>query len=127
MATRFAETWNLHDMTAMAALFAEDADFVNVGGMHWKGRDQIRKEHARSHELQFKESVLTVENVSVRFLKPDVALAHIEWWMKGDRDPDGTSRPPREGVMSWVLVKRGGVWRVASSHNTNVRISAAPP
>jgi len=32
MATRFAEAWNKHDMTELASLFAEDADFVNVAG-----------------------------------------------------------------------------------------------
>jgi uncharacterized protein (TIGR02246 family) len=121
MATRFAETWNQHDMTAMAALFAEDADFVNVAGMYWKGRDQIRQEHARLHGLQFKESVLTIRSVTVRFLNPDVALAHIKWALEGDRDSDGTSRPPREGVASWVVTKRDGEWQVASSHNTNAR------
>jgi uncharacterized protein (TIGR02246 family) len=121
MATRFAETWNQHDMEALAALFSEDADFVNVPGMYWKGRDQIRQEHARLHGLQFKESVLTVRSVTVRFLRPDVALAHIKWGLEGERDSDGTSRPPREGVMSWVVMNRDGDWRVASSHNTNAR------
>jgi uncharacterized protein (TIGR02246 family) len=114
MATRFAETWNQHDMTAMATLFAEDADFVNVVGMYWKGRDQIRQEHA-------------IRSVTVRFVNPDVALAHIKWALEGDRDPDGTSRPRREGVMSWVVTKREGEWQIASSHNTNARQPAAPP
>jgi uncharacterized protein (TIGR02246 family) len=127
MATRFAETWNQHDMTAMATLFAEDADFVNVVGMYWKGRDQIRQEHARLHGLQFKESVLTIRSVTVRFLNPDVALAHIKWALEGERDSDGTSRPRREGVMSWVVTKREGEWQIASSHNTNARPASTNP
>jgi uncharacterized protein (TIGR02246 family) len=121
MATRFAETWNAHDMTAMAELFAEDADFINVAGTRWKGRRQIREEHAQLHEMQFKESVLTVQSVSVRFLKPDVAVVHVDWGMDRDRGPDGTSRPPRNGVMSWVAVRQGGEWRIISAQNTNVR------
>jgi uncharacterized protein (TIGR02246 family) len=94
--------------------------------MHWKGREQIRNEHARIHEMQMKESTLTIHAVSVRFLKPDVGLAHIEWGLQGDRDPDGTSRPPREGVTSWVVQKRGQDWLVAASHNTNIRTAGAP-
>jgi uncharacterized protein (TIGR02246 family) len=121
MATRFAETWNAHDMDAMAVLFADDADFVSVGGVHLKRRQQIRDEHATLHQMQFKGSTLTVEGVTVRFLKPDVALAHIDWRIEGDRDPDGTSRAPRTGVMSWVVVRKANEWRIASSHNTNVR------
>jgi uncharacterized protein (TIGR02246 family) len=126
MATRFAETWNAHDMDAMAALFAEDADFVNVAGMHWRGRRQIRDEHARLHELQFKNSTLTVERVTVRFLEPGVALAHIEWRLEGDRDSDGTSRPPRSGLASWVLVRKAKEWRIAASHNTDARPASTP-
>lgn len=127
MATRFAETWNAHDMEAMSALFTDDADFVNVAGMHWKGREQIRKEHARLHELQMKESTVTVRAVDVRFLKPDVALAHIEWKIEGDRDPDGTSRQPREGILSWVVTKRAGEWRIAAAQNTNLRTQGTNP
>jgi uncharacterized protein (TIGR02246 family) len=124
MAVQFAEAWNKHDMTEMVSLFAGDADFVNVGGMHWKGRDQIRNEHVHVHEMQMKDSTLTIHAVRVRFLKPDFGLAHIEWELQGDRDPDGTSRPPREGVMSWVVQKRGQNWLVASSHNTNIPAGA---
>jgi uncharacterized protein (TIGR02246 family) len=126
MATRFAETWNAHDMDAMAELFAEDADFVNVAGMRLKGKRQIRDEHAKRHEMQFKESVLSVRSVGVRFLKPDVALVQIDWRMEGDRDPDGTSRAPRTGIVSWVVLREANEWRIVSSHNTNVRPPPGP-
>ena len=39
------ESWNRHDMEAYAAQFAEDADFVNVIGMHWRGRAEIEARH----------------------------------------------------------------------------------
>jgi hypothetical protein len=34
----FADTWNRHDMSAFAALFAEDGDCVNAGGTWWQAR-----------------------------------------------------------------------------------------
>jgi hypothetical protein len=34
LVARWQESWNTHDMKAMAALLAEDADFVNVAGLH---------------------------------------------------------------------------------------------
>ena len=40
-----AESWNRHDMTAFAGAFSEDADFVNVVGMHWQGRQEIEAKH----------------------------------------------------------------------------------
>ena len=38
----FQETWNRHDMNALGALFTQDADFVNIFGTHWKGRESIQ-------------------------------------------------------------------------------------
>ncbi|HEY3170442.1 MAG TPA: SgcJ/EcaC family oxidoreductase, partial [Thermoanaerobaculia bacterium] len=55
LANRFRLAWNQHDMTAMAELFTQDADFVNVGGARFKGREKIRDEHAKLHRMQFKE------------------------------------------------------------------------
>ncbi len=37
----FVGAWNTSDMKAMDKLFCEDAEFVNVVGMHWSGRAQI--------------------------------------------------------------------------------------
>ena len=45
----FPDAWNRHDMDAIGALFAEDADFVNVTGTYWKGRESIRLNHAFTH------------------------------------------------------------------------------
>jgi uncharacterized protein (TIGR02246 family) len=126
MATRFAETWNVHDLDAMADLFSDDADFVNVAGERLHGRLRIRDVHAQRHRMQFRDSVLTIKSVVVRFLEPDIAVAHIQWDLKGDRDADGTSRAPRQGLMSWVVTKRQGTWRIESAHNTNVRPAGAP-
>ena len=36
-----SDSWNQHDMAAYGAQFADDADFVNVVGMHWNGREEI--------------------------------------------------------------------------------------
>jgi hypothetical protein len=61
----------------------------------------------------------------VQFLKPDIALAHVAWAIGGDKDPDGTLRNPREGLFSWVLIKRDGNWLIRSAQNTN--LSSVPP
>jgi uncharacterized protein (TIGR02246 family) len=107
------DAWNRHDMSAMARLVADDADFVNVWGMHWKGRARVEKEHADRHRAQFKDTTWITREVQVQFLKPDVALVHVAWGME----------PPREGLFTWILVKDGGKWLIRAAHNTNV----APP
>jgi Domain of unknown function (DUF4440) len=45
----FATTWNRHDLDAFGNLFAPDADFVNVAGSLWIGRQSIQAQHAYTH------------------------------------------------------------------------------
>lgn len=118
IAARWERAWNNHDMKSLAALFTDDADFVNVGARHWKGRAEIEKEH-EVRLKQFVDSVWSTSRVGVQFLKPDVALAHIAWGLRGDKDPDGAARPPREGLFTWVVVLQGGQWLVRAAQNTN--------
>ena len=37
VAEGLVQAWNAHDMKAFASFFADDADFVNVAGLRWKG------------------------------------------------------------------------------------------
>jgi hypothetical protein len=39
----FVDAWNHRDPDALAALFDTDAEFVNVTGLWWHTRDEIRK------------------------------------------------------------------------------------
>ena len=117
---QWQDAWNRHDMKAAAALFTEDADFVNVNGRFWKGRDVIESNHVETHATMFKDSIWTTVGTSIRFLTPDVALVHVKWGLRGDTNPNGTARPPREGFFTQVFVKRNGGWLITASHNTNI-------
>jgi len=119
LAAAFESAWNTHDMRAFGKLLAEDVDWVNVSAGHGKGRETVETNHARVHAGKFKDSVMTIKIVEVAFLKPDVALAHVAWGIRGDRDEDGTPRQPREGLFTWVIVKEGTAWKIRASQNTN--------
>ena len=113
--------WNTGDMNAAGRLFHEDADFVNVRGSHWHTRAEIESEHARRHQLQLNGSIFTPLQVSRQRLAENIALVHIKWNITGDHALDGTTRPPRDGVMSWLMLRDGdGRWRIRSAHNTNI-------
>jgi uncharacterized protein (TIGR02246 family) len=95
--------------------------FANVAGVVLTGRGEFEQLQARTHAMQFKESVRTVTGTDIKFLTPDIAVAHVRWGMRGDKDPEGTPRPPCDGVMLQVFMKRDGKWAVVAAQNTNVK------
>jgi len=114
------EAWNRHDMKAYAAQFTEDADFVNVVGMHFRGRPQIESVHFDLHRTIFKNSNLRAVNTIVRSVNERVALAHIAWEMSGAEGLPGWNVPElRKGMMSLVLVRTGDRWRITAAQNTD--------
>lgn len=117
---RFAECWNRHDMPAFAALFAPDAEFVNVVGLWWKGREEIRRAHEFTHAGMFRNSTLTIADVAVRFPAPDIAIARSRWILEGHVAPDGAALPPRTGILLNVLARQGGAWSIIDSQNTDI-------
>ena len=118
---RWDDAWNRNDVKALSSLVTEDVRFVNVTGQVLTGRGEFEQLQTRTHAMQFKESVRTVTGTDIKFLTPDIAVAHVKWGMRGDKDPDGTSRQPRNGVMMQVLMKRDGKWAVVAAQNTNIR------
>ena len=118
---RWDDAWNRNDVKALSSLVAEDVRFVNVAGQVLTGRREFEQLQTRTHAMQFKESVRTVTGTDIKFLTPDIAVAHVRWGMRGDKDRDGTPRQPRNGVMMQVLMKRDGKWAVVAAQNTDVR------
>jgi uncharacterized protein (TIGR02246 family) len=111
--------WNAHDMKALTDLLLPDADFVTVSGRWLHGREEFYDHTRRLHETQFKNSIHTVARTEVRFLSPDLVIAHVRWGLRGDTDPDGTPRKPRTGIFTQVLRKSAGKWLILASQNTN--------
>ncbi|MEY2499839.1 MAG: hypothetical protein QOI07_173 [Verrucomicrobiota bacterium] len=113
-----ADAWNRHDAKAYASLFKEDGDCVNVVGWWWKGRAEIEKKLTDAYLFVFKESVLTIKDVDVKFLGVDLAVAHVRWTMTGARTPKGIPEP-QQGIQIQVLQKQSGKWQIAAFQNTN--------
>src|SRR5271154_2930143 len=129
-----ATTWNRHDLDAFGKLFAPDADFVNVAGVSWTGRQSIQTQHAYSHGVIpedspgfteedrryygiFKNSTLRLEQIDVRFLRKEVAIAHVNWELLGD----GRAQNSRRGVFLFVLTRQNAGWLIAAAQNTEIK------
>ena len=112
-----AVAWNRHNAKAYAALFTENCDVVNVVGWWWKGRTELQNRLTAAFSHAFRESTLTISDVQVRFLTPEIALAHAYWTMTGAKMPPGMPEP-RAGVQTLVMTKQHGRWLIAGFQNT---------
>jgi uncharacterized protein (TIGR02246 family) len=115
----FVKAWNAHDMESFGGLFTEDADFVNVVGMWWKGRAEIQGKHEAAHATRFKSTTLRTTGTTARLPRPDTAVIHFSWELTGESDRDGKPAPPRRGIMQIVAIKQADGWRIAAAQNTN--------
>lgn len=116
----FAQAWNERDPTALALLFDEDAEFVNVTGLCWHNRESIRKGHADGLERIVSESLLAIDEVKVKLLSPGIAVVHARMTFSGQA-PVGVAQPgPRTTIASFVVHRVVDRWQVASAHYTDV-------
>ena len=122
----FIRSWNRHDFSDMKNYVADDCDFVNVVGMHWKGREEIQYAHQAYHEKFFKNTPMEKLRVTVRFLKPDVAIVHLLWHIGAFTPPDGSVRGDNDDLATIVLVKRNGRWMITAVENVEVSADAEP-
>ena len=108
--------WNAHDGKAFAAPFASDADYVVVNGMKIKGREAIEKGHTAIFSSIYKDSHNVGTVKSIRFLRPDVAVVHVEWNLEVSKGGEKA-----QAMNTMVVTKEGGKWSIAAFHNTPVR------
>lgn len=76
IADRFASGWNARDAAALAELFADDADFVNVVGLWWENREDIRRAHDYGLRTFFRDSTASIRRTKVRELAEGLAVVH---------------------------------------------------
>jgi uncharacterized protein (TIGR02246 family) len=122
----FCEAWAKHDGRELAKIMADDVDFVTVATTYLHGRSDFEKFHVRLLSGRFKEAMITPLQTTVRFRHPDMAVVHWSWKIEGDKNPDGTPRQPRYGMMTMVAEKRSGTWLVVVGQNTNAILGIPP-
>jgi uncharacterized protein (TIGR02246 family) len=114
----FEAAWNRHDMSAFAALFHDDAEWVHWRGGLWSGKREIFEGHKAAHEAYYRTSQAKVRGIeALHFLSPTVAYVRVRSDMTGDaRYPGETFRYRR----TMLLSKRDGVWLIIKGHNTRI-------
>ena len=107
--------WNAKSGALFAKPFAEDADYVVINGMYFKGRTAIETAHQQIFDTIFKETTLTLKVRQIRFLRPDVAVVHVN----GHRDGP-TKELVQDALLTLVMTKEKEVWTIAAFQNTAV-------
>ncbi len=117
----FARAWNAGDADGIAALFDEDAEFVNVTGLWWHDREAIRRAHAYGLSRIFPGSRLRVLRTEVKLLADTIAVVHARIRLEGQAPIGDVTHPqPRTTIFSFVVHQTAAGWSCASAHNTDV-------
>jgi uncharacterized protein (TIGR02246 family) len=109
------QSWENFDASILAGDYADDADWLNAFGIRIKGGAKI---------VEFVSKVVKRPTVqgrhttwgepTVRFVRPDVALASRDYTTVGHKTLNGQEMPERNTHSTWLLTKDGGSWRIAS-------------
>ena len=123
----FQSAWNAHDMTALAALFHDDATFVNRFGHYVRGVEAIVAMHAPIHASIYSDSTLENELIDVTVVADGAAVVHF--W---SRLTTGAAHPAGPHAMDTlilaVMTRTNDAWRVKALENvthTNPRTGEA--
>ena len=111
------KAWNAADGEGFGRPFAEDADFVNIRGEHFRTRDAIARGHQGIFNTIYKGSHVRLQVTGVRAIAPGVLLAHIKSTLTA---PTGPLAGEHRSLFSAVLVEDQHNWRIAAFHNTLV-------
>ena len=107
--------WNKGDSAAWTALFAEDADFIHVLGMHFTGRAAIEQGHRVIFDTIYKGSQIQFTVEKIRFVRPDVAVVFVLsslLFYENGVERRGQARPT-------LVVERGDAgWLIVAFQNT---------
>lgn len=117
---RFEKAWNERDANKLAALFDEDAEFVNVVGIWWHSRKEIYKAHDYGLRVIFNNSTLKQGRTKVKYLSEDIAVVYSRFRLT-DQTPLKETKPEmRQTIFSFVVHRVDGPWSCASAHNTDI-------
>lgn len=115
------DAFSRHDAKAWVTFCTPDAHLVTVRGESMKGIAAIEQGLTKIFQTRGRDVRLKTLDVALRFVRPDVALAHVTNELSGLVDPDGQRLPPHRELSIRVLVKDQGVWRITAFHNTVVQ------
>jgi uncharacterized protein (TIGR02246 family) len=108
--------WNAYDSVSIAALFAEDANFIHIFGGQ-DARTAIEAAHRVIFNTIYRGSHASFMLRSIRFVRPDVAVvfarAHVKF-KENNETREIETRP------TLIVVKEEAKWQIVTFQNTKI-------
>ena len=118
-------TWNKGDPAGYSRHFAEAGTFTNIRGQFFTGHAAFLKQHEVIFDGIFKNTTLSQDIVSLKFVRPDIAIVETLTAVVGvAQSVPGITRDEKGRLRTrllQVLVKENGAWKIVSYHNVDVK------
>jgi uncharacterized protein (TIGR02246 family) len=118
-------TWNVGDAVGYSRDFAATGTFTNIRGQFFDGYPAFLKQHEVIFAGIFKNTTLKQDVVSLKFIRPDVAIVETLTTVSGaGANPPGVAHDERGDFhtrLMQVVAKRDGVWKIVAYHNTDIK------
>lgn len=115
----FTDAWNLHEGKGSADYYAEDADFINIFGTAFSGKQEIEDRHVKIHEAFLKGSKFEVTELKLREAKPGIVIAQVYWNVSAiPKNGAGSTQDTMKGIFTHTIIKNNSQWEVVSTQNT---------
>jgi len=122
------QSWDSFDASVLQGDYADDADWLNAFGVRIKGGAEIVAFVSKVVKRpNVQERHTTWDEPTIRFVRPDVAIASRDYRTVGHKTFDGKEMPQRNTHSTWLLTKDGGKWHIASQIISDDNAGAANP
>jgi len=119
--------FNRHDGKAASQMYQPNARLVTVRGEVMEGQAAIERGLTSIFQTRARNATHRTVDLTIRFLRPDIALAHVTNELSGLVAPDGQSLPSHQELSLRVFIKEHGRWQVVAFHNTMIRPFTTAP
>jgi len=123
--------WNQGDSVAYSRHFATEGTFTNIRGQFFKGYEAFLKQHEVIFQSIFKKTTLQQDIVSLKFIRPDVAVVETLTAVSGlSQTAPGTATDSQGRLRTrllQVMVKESKDWKIVSYHNVDVKPGVQVP
>ena len=118
---RCVAAWAAGDGPAMYAGDAEALEWINIVGMHWRGKADVVTAHERYLTTMFRGVPMSLREIeTLRPIGRDGVVAVVRWAVGQFTTPTGHVIPPSEDRMTLVFERDADALRLL--HGANVQI-----